>query len=64
MNARSTRRALVDNRAAMTPVVELEGARKRFGAVEALKASISRSARASWSRCSGPTGPARRRRSR
>jgi len=37
MNARSTRRALVDNRAAMTPVVELEGARKRFGAVEALK---------------------------
>src|SRR6185436_18262588 len=28
---------LVDNRVAMTPVVELAGARKRFGAVEALK---------------------------
>jgi hypothetical protein len=28
---------LVDNRGAMTPVVELAGARKRFGAVEALK---------------------------
>ncbi len=34
MHARSN---LVDNRGAMTPVVELRGARKRFGEVEALK---------------------------